>query len=110
MYARLCLVHLWRCDGWVSETIVAAGSREREHVALSGRRQAATWNRDYGFEGKIPPFPAQLETNYSVHSFATVLIVVTVRVTDEGARPSKESELVRNEGDVVPVTCTCCPR
>jgi hypothetical protein len=67
-------------------------------------------DRDEGYEAKIPLFPEELETNYSVHSFATVLIVVTVSVTDEGARPSKESELVRKEGDVVPVTCTCCPR
>ena len=67
-------------------------------------------DRDYGYGAKIPLFSAQLETNYSVHSFAMVLIEVTVSVTDEGARPSKESELVRNEGDVVPVTCTCCPR
>src|SRR5579864_140721 len=51
------------------------------------------------------------EMRCSVHSFVIVLIEVAVSVSDEGAPPLPvESELVLSEGDVFPVTSTCCPR
>jgi hypothetical protein len=51
------------------------------------------------------------ETRCSMQSFETVLIELTVRVTDDGAPPfAKASELVLSEGDVFPVTSTFCPR
>jgi hypothetical protein len=45
------------------------------------------------------------------HSFAIVVIDVTVRVTGEGDPAlAEESELVLIDGDSVPLTSTCCPR
>ena len=47
----------------------------------------------------------------AMHSFAIVLIEVTVIVTEAGEpNLAKASELVLSEGDSVPVTSTRCPR